>query len=304
MKQAAEIINKAIADWNPSHIIVLYSGGYDSLVTAHIAHRVLDRPVYVYSIDTQVSSDGWREYVCSVADSFNWIHDIYDNKAGFNEFVELVREYGCPYTLEGHELVYNRLKDRAIDQMLRDHKSPRPDKPKRWQNARFDKVLFLSGFRKYESKEREELTDPIQRKGSKEKPMNAIFANPLFYWRDEDVIRYRLENDLPTNPFYETTGGSGDCNCGWGNFIKLWQLEDHSPKLAAGNIALVNQVSLEYHGYGWNGKPEDARPQLFTEYKDKGRISPFLCAGCSRGKTPIPGRERAAEAVYLQRELF
>src|SRR5690606_33710059 len=121
---------------------------------------------------------------------------------GFNEYVAWVEQNGQPYSRMGHTRAYARLKDRAIDAMKRDHKT-----------HRYDRILFVSGIRKYESAERGTFESPFSRRGS------GVFVNPLFYWRDEDLLAYRLEHDLPTNPFYETVGGSGDCQCNWGNFI-------------------------------------------------------------------------------------
>lgn len=282
-----EIINTAIADWNPSTIVCLYSGGYDSLCATHLVHSFgLGLPVLVYSIDTKLSADGWSNYVSAVARQYKWNHHVYDNEKGFNEYKEWVTEYGCPYSDAGHNRAYNRLKDRGIDAILKKHKL-----------HNHDKVLFVSGIRKAESFKRSKLTDPIQRKGE----MNAIFANPLFWWTDNDVLNYRVDNDLPDNPFYKTVGGSGDCQCNWGRFITLRKLARHSPVLAAGNVAAIDEISRRYHGYGWDGTPE-GQQELIEMDEDEGSVSPFLCSNCSRRKTP--GYQEAQEQQYIQAGLF
>lgn len=280
-----QIIENAIEEWNPSQIICLYSGGNDSLVMTHLVHTFdLPLPVYVYSIDTLLSADGWRDYVCSVADKFGWIHDIYTNKKGFEEFVEWVGNNGCPYTEVGHERVYNRLKDRVIFDILRDHKMHRPDKPKRWQHKKFDKLLFLSGIRKYESRKRMELENPIQRRGLS----SAIFANPIFYWKDSDVIKYKVDYNLPQNPFYDTIGGSGDCQCNWGNFIEVEDVKKHSPNLYK-KIKYINELSLLRKGWGYDTRPDvDGK---IDEEEIKNLVSPFLCQNCSRSKKKLTEAE-------------
>lgn len=294
-KTPEEIINKALADWKPSHIVILCSFGDDSMTLSHYVHTKMtfDVPLLTYAIDTKLSADGYLDWIKSVDAHYGWGLQIYDNQSGFEEYVDWVRRNGQPYSRKGHTYAYARLKDRAIEAMLRNLK----------QNY-YDKILFLSGVRKYESAEREKLEDPIQRKGSKEKPMNAIFANPLFYWRDEDVVRYRIEHELPANPFYETVGGSGDCQCNWGYFITLRKLQKESPELAAGNVAIVDEASMEHHGYGWDGRRR-GQTELFEDYEDDGEMtSPFLCAGCSRAKSPRPGKEAAEDATYLQSSLW
>lgn len=292
LQQARAIVEEAIDLYRPSHIISLYSGGYDSLVATHVVSQLrLTLPLYVYSVDTRLSADGWRDYVCTAADSFGWRHDIYDNLKGWNQYVQWVTEYGCPYSLAGHKKAYARLKGRAIDAMLKDHKTH--DR---------DKVLFISGIRKHESDEREKLQNPIQARPGK---ASWVYANPLFWWTDEQVLAYRLDNDLPDNPFYETVGGSGDCQCNWGRFISLDKLRKYSPELAAGNVATIDEISMTEHGYGWDGTPEWHKHQmslLDLADEDEGELRPFLCSGCSRKKSP--GHYAAQEARYLQEALF
>lgn len=303
LKQPKEIIKSAIDRWNPSHIICLYSGGYDSLVTTHLSWRIQNEfnlPMYVYSIDTQLSADGWRDYAQTVANRFKWRFDIYDNMSGFFEYLIWVLINGQPRTPNAHKKVYNRLKGRAIAQMLKDHKRKRPDKTKNRQNKRYDKVLFLSGIRQSESEERGKLESPINRAGNS----NAVFANPIFYWEESDLLEYRTEHDLPFNPFYETVGGSGDCQCNWGLFISLLKLIKYSPNLAKGNVSIIHELSRQFHGYGWDGKSTDLDNQMSMfdgTFEDDSEFEklPFLCAGCSRSKSPRPGRKQAEEAIQM-----
>jgi hypothetical protein len=87
-------------------------------------------------------------------------------------------------------------------------------------------------------------------------------------------------------------------------FITKRKLEKYSPKLAAGNVALIDRISREYHGYGWDGRLE-GQMEAFENFEDDGEMcSPFLCEGCSRSKAPRPGQERAAQAAYEQVALF
>ncbi len=284
IEQSDQIIRTAIKTWKPTAIISLFSGGYDSLTTTHLAHALDFRPT-VYAINTKMSADGWHDYVFSVAAAYSWKFSIYDNQKGFLEWVEWVRLNGCPYSREGHHKTYNRLKGRGIEAILKRHKG-----------HYYNKVLFLSGIRQSESKEREKLTKPINRLGKS----NAIYVNPIFYWSHDDVLEYRLKHNLPTNPFYETVGGSGDCQCNWGQFITLPALARHSPRLAEGNVALIDEISRENHGYGWDEEPGR---RLFNSAEiDEGQFtSPFLCSNCSRSHSPAPGKSAAAEAVYMDR---
>lgn len=292
LMQPQQIIDKAILDWQPVAVVCAYSGGYDSLVTTHLAHTALDLhglPLSVWSIDTRLSADGWVDYVAGVAAAFGWQHTIHDNQAGFLEFVEMVKRYGCPRTKSGHyNLAYTRLKDRSFAELLR-----------RYKNSLHDKVLILSGIRQVESAERQKKSEAVSRYGHS----NLIFANPILTWTDEDLTHYRIAHNLPENPFYNTVGGSGDCQCNWGNFITLDALKRYSPILAAGNVKTLDEISKRLHGYGWDGEARDQTKMFDKDTLDYGKLTtPFLCSNCSRSKRA--DRAQAAEFVALQRGLF
>jgi 3''-phosphoadenosine 5''-phosphosulfate sulfotransferase (PAPS reductase)/FAD synthetase and related enzymes len=140
--ESQRILDNAIAQWQPVALVSLFSGGYDSMIATHILHRLDTHglPIQVWAIDTQLAADGWHEYVRFVANKFAWNLRIYDNKKGFAQFVESVRRKGCPRTRQMHTFVFQKLKERGFDAILRLNKT-------KWS----DKVLFVSGMRRAES---------------------------------------------------------------------------------------------------------------------------------------------------------
>lgn len=283
MADEQRILTEAIALYQPRQIVILFSGGYDSMITAQVV-KGLDTggvPVSTWAIDTKLSADGWREYVESVANELAFPDfNIYDNQSGYNEFEDWVKSQGCPYTPDGHLRAYHRLKDRAIAaiHML-------------YKQERRDKNLFVSGMRRDESLKRHNVAEY-----SKFTKSNICFCSPIVHWSNERVTAHRIENDLPHNPFYETVGGSGDCQCNWGNFCTLGKLQKHSPRLAGGNVATLDRLSRDGHGYGWDETP----PPEWMKYQQAlfpDELGEFLCSNCSRGGD----KHRVAEEVYLQR---
>jgi len=263
IEAAHAIIQGAIADWKPVAVVSLYSGGYDSAVATHVAQRLQTMPVW--SVNTMLSADGWREYVTKTATAQGWDHHIYDNEKGYAEFVTWVGYHGCPNGPAGHSRAYQRLKERAIYRILMSYKQQRTDK-----------VLFVTGIRRAESVKRAAIAQAVNRNGTS----NIIFCNPLLDWSDNDCTNYRWDNGLPDNPFYSTVKGSGDCQCNWGNFITVRKLQQYSPVLWAERVAELDAISRAKHGYGWDGAIE-GQVEMFDDALEP---SFGLCSQCSRDK--------------------
>lgn len=284
LSEAQRIVESAISTYSEiqGNIIVLFSGGYDSMIVAHLCSRLcLPLPLTVRAIGTQLAADGWEDYVHSVANRYGWNFEIYQNVKGFEQFVETVHELGCPRTKAMHTFVFQKLKERGFDALHTANKR---------HGYVHDKTLFLSGMRRAESIERRR-SEEVQRIGKS----NKIFAAPIVDWSDEECNRYRSLHGLPTNPFYATVKGSGDCQCNWGNFITLGTLAQHSPRLSAGNVGLIDSISIDKHGFGWDGRSRDQLPLFEIDYdEDEARLdSPFLCQNCSRlAAVPKPTTEQ------------
>lgn len=287
-----EILTVAIERWRPVAISCLFSAGYDSMVATHLLHSLDTHglPVKVWSIDTNLAADGWHGFVGSVAERYGWDFDIYDNWRGFQQFVTLVAHLGCPKGARSlHTNIYQKLKERGIDAIHMDNK-----------RDVHDKSLFVSGMRRAESDFRSAAAE-VYRIGKS----NKIFASPIVHWSNQDCDLYRASNDLPDNPFYDTVKGSGDCQCNWGDFITLETLREHSPNLAAGNVAFINCMSLDLHGFGWHSQDYAGQEPLVSQTAASAQAkltTPFLCQGCSRSKVRAPAEK--VENVMFQRGLF
>lgn len=291
-EKSIDLISKAIRIYNPVEIVCAWSGGDDSSVTTHLIMSNLEQfniPVSVMSANTGMGADGWLDWTTQYATNQGWDHKFYSGD--FEGWSNWIEKAGCPRTRSGHKWTFNYLKGRAFDSALKDVKSKYihlKDHPER--HARFNSVLFISGAYRDESQERSKAT-PITKIGS------AVWVNPCIDWLKSDFYQYKHENELPENPFYGTVGGSGDCQCNWGNFITMRKLKKHSPKLANGNAKIVDELSRKNHGYGWDGELE-GQLQFFSEYEDHGKLpqmnTPFLCSNCSRSKPKIYEAEQMA----------
>lgn len=283
--EALAILTRAYAHWQPSWIFLLYSGGYDSVCSTDIGWEwakdagLLDR-VKVVSLDTGVAADGWREYVTRVAKASGWRHELWDNpKPDF--YYDNCRDFGFPYTKEMHAfMMYRNLKERTLDAVRAAHKT-----------SQHDRCLLVSGIRRDESNERRTWPEEV-------KDGAALWVSPLVNWQGNDVLVHRVARGFEANPFYETVGGSGDCECNWGQFTDIDTLEKYSPKLSE-RIRPVHEYCLATFGYGYGERPSKG---LLAERAGQlllPGVEPIvnLCASCSRAK---PDGSKAADWRELQ----
>ena len=270
--EALDILNRAYDYWQPSWIFCLYSGGYDSVCSAHIGvawarEKGIEHKTKVISLDTNVSADGWREYVSRVARREGWTHEIWDNPQP-EFYYENAREFGFPHTKEMHwKIMYRNLKERTLDAVRAAHKGNRRDR-----------CMLVSGMRRAESAQRAN-TPELLEDGA------GLWVSPLVNWTDVNVWEHRTALGFEENPFYETVGGSGDCECNWGQFVDLETLERYSPQLA-GRIRPVHEHCLREHGYGYGEKPSNGLIAERAGQMTLEGIEPImnLCATCSRAK--------------------
>lgn len=261
------ILDRAVQAYEPSLIVCCYSGGYDSMIGTHLVHRWQSPvPILTASVDTLISADGWREFVTESARVIGATQfEIADNPE-LDSWQNDVQERGFVYRRHQHKIYFYYLKQRVFRLLLAKYKTHRNDR-----------VMFITGVRQAESAERAD-TPETSVSGS------AVYCNPLVYWSDEECWLYRQTHELPINPFYDTFGNSGDCECNWHNRVSLETVRQHAPKLYQ-TIKPLHDHCQQHHGYGYQGEPS-----RYTKQELAGQLPllpdmddiPNLCAGCSR----------------------
>jgi 3'-phosphoadenosine 5'-phosphosulfate sulfotransferase (PAPS reductase)/FAD synthetase len=278
VKTSEQILEEAYQKYKPSHVIALTSWGHDSMVSTSNAygwalHHEDDINFRVISLDTGLASDKWALWAKEAAWTIGYekCFSIYDNPdVGFNWYAQDALKYGFGYTPSKHTNFYYRmLKERTIRKIVKHYKS-----------SRHDHIMFVSGVYRAESLARANVPEY-------EKMGSSIWVNPLCYWTKAQIESYRVNHGFPDNPFYQSTGGSGDCNCNWGQFVSLAQFKYYNPVLGSKLETLSNEVK-KIHGYGWGEKPSagllaENRGQL-TLLGIEPLVTPNLCAGCTRPK--------------------
>lgn len=193
------IIGEALAEYGePRKRFVLFSGGNDSTVLAHWAKHNTPVDALVH-IDTGTALPGVREHCERVAELLDMELLVYESRDTYEKLVlgELNGWSGGFPGPAAHYIAYNRLKDRRIWDILRDHKEQRTDR-----------IMLLSGVRQSESARR------MRTAGFHSRYRAQIWVNPLYFWSSDDMRAYRRAHDLPQSDVAAIMHRSGECNCG------------------------------------------------------------------------------------------
>ncbi len=257
-----QIIDAAIAEFEPVAIYAGYTGGGDSLALAHwMMTNVPDCKLFL--VNTGVGIERARQHVRDVCKDRNWpLVEIRSKEECGQDYDALVLERGFPGP-DHHKKMYDRLKGRAIGKLVRDSKK-----------QRMDKVLIASGIRHDES---------IIRMGYSGREINRIGAqvwcNPIYWWTKEQRDEYIAKHDLPISPISKALGMSGECGCGayaQPGELKHWAAVD--PEFGKRIECLEQKVLERGFTWKWDGRPPKGghNPQQIDF------ITPLCGAGCLR----------------------
>lgn len=253
------IVDRAIAEHAPVAVRVGFSGGRDSLAVTHwIMTNVPGAEVF--HCNTGIGIEATRQYVRDTCKAMGWpLHEIRAKEDCGQDYDEIVRKHGFPGP-DGHSMMYARLKERAIRELVR-----------RAQSKRGERVLIATGIRHDESVRRMRYVGrEVNRVGSQ------VWVNPIYWMSAEQRDAYNREHGLPINPVSATLGMSGECLCGaFAHRGEKAMVRIVCPQTAARIDALEQEVLAKGFTWGWEGKPP------------RGGYNPAqtwmpLCVGCEK----------------------
>lgn len=231
---------------------ILFSGGNDSTVLAHLMRHRADHAVHC---NTTIGIEATRQFVRDTCKTWNL--DLIERTAP-TSYRDLVLERGFPGPAH-HFKMYSRLKERALDQV----------RTELLTNRRRERILFIAGRRRAESDRRKNI--PLY-----EKDGSAIWASPIAMWTKHDMTMYRavMERDgdpVPFNPVTDALGMSGECLCGaFAKPDELDRIQAWYPDTAAEIRQLETDVAAAGHkppfchwGHG-QGKPTEKTGAMCT----------------------------------------
>jgi 3'-phosphoadenosine 5'-phosphosulfate sulfotransferase (PAPS reductase)/FAD synthetase len=270
MKHGDEIIQEALNTYKPVMVLLLFSGGHDSMCSTHFAASYLklkDIPFKVYHGDTTIYIERTRQYVKDQCKAYGWDLVIKSPPKIEDTYREVVRKHGFPGpNRQAHSFMYRKLKERALRHYITHEVKSSP-------YAR-ENVLLISGARQSESAIRMGYQDYMKKENSK------IWCSPLFYWHKINIENYMAGNQISRNPVKDKLGISGECLCGcFSDKGELDRLDQHFPD-DADKIHELHELAIE-NGHPW---PWAMGPNEWYKIHPPGQLSMDLgmCTRCHR----------------------
>ena len=257
----SQIVAAAIEQYKPVAIYAGFSGGNGSRPLTHWAMNNVPGCEVVH-FNTGIGIEAGRQWVRDTCKSYGWrLHEIHAPKDSYRN---LVLKYGFPGP-DGHRLMYQRLKERAVYELCRRAKVG---------HKRSAKVMLITGIRH---------ADSIVRTGYAGREVNKvraqIWVNPIYWWANEERDAYDAASGMPRNPIADALGMSGECGCGayaQRGELERWGKVD--PSFPVTIRRLEAECLARGFTWGWEGRP----PAGGFNKDQLGLFKLPLCVGCEK----------------------
>ncbi|MCA2216351.1 phosphoadenosine phosphosulfate reductase domain-containing protein [Jidongwangia harbinensis] len=192
--------------------VVLFSGGHDSTVLAHLFRS---RATHAVHANTGIGIEATRQFVRDVCAAWG-LPLIEKHPPPGSTYRELVLADGFPGPAK-HWKMYQRLKERGL-QTAKNELVRQPHQ---------ERIVFLAGRRLAESPRRTARAIP-----ELERRKSIVWVSPLRNWTALDLNTYRMRfPECPRNQVADMLHMSGECLCG------AFASRDEREQLAAWPIA-------------------------------------------------------------------
>ena len=195
--EARSFIGKAAEQFDPEHIVISFSGGKDSTVTADIVTKSLSNPslVHIYG-DTTLEFPSTGEYAQRYRESHpQAIFQIAKNYD--QDFYEVCEDIGPPARMM--RWCCSMFKTGPITRVIN-------------SLYRNQQILTFYGIRKSESVSRSKY-NRIEDSAESVKIQQQTVASPIFFWKDIDIWLYLFAENVDFNDAYRLGYDRVGCWC-------------------------------------------------------------------------------------------
>jgi 3'-phosphoadenosine 5'-phosphosulfate sulfotransferase (PAPS reductase)/FAD synthetase len=239
IEQSAEIVRKAVEQYQPYAVIAMFSGGNDSLTALRVAQAAGIKIDALAHIHTGTGVIETTQFVRSFAEREGL---RYLEWSAGSKWEDRARERGFPGVgTDAHGIIYRILKATGIRALTSQHIR---------QGRRNRRILLLNGVRKDESTNRKRQYSGSYYDADPGAPSN-IWVNHIWEWTKADCRGYIRETLTKPNPVTELVHRSAECMCGT-------MQSDEDRRLVSfffpGWGKWLNRLEREVftlHGWGW-----------------------------------------------------
>ena len=195
--EAFSFIQQATKGYKAENIVISFSGGKDSTVTADIATKALSNPSLVHIFgNTTLEFPATIEY----ADRYREAHPLAIFQVAKNDdqvFYDVCEDIGPPARMM--RWCCSMFKTGPITRVIN-------------SLYRSQQILTLYGIRKFESVNRSKY-NRIEDDAESIKIQQQTVASPIFFWKDIDIWLYMLAEDVDFNSAYRLGYDRVGCWC-------------------------------------------------------------------------------------------
>lgn len=260
--ESAEIVRRAVDQFNPTHIVSMVSGGKDSAASDQVARELGIKIDLVVHGNTR----------CGIPETSQFVRDHYgkldsdfieaDAGTAYEDYVLRKGFFGMG--LGAHAFAYRVLKAqpfrKAISKAIR-------------QGKRGVRILLLNGARQDESENRKK---HLQEWRQDPAAPGNIWTSLIHGWSQDERDQYLKSRGTPINPVAEQLCRSGECMCGTMQ-TKAERAEASALYPEWGRwLDSLEAEAVERHGFGWGDQFPRAR------ITGQGDLFQPMCVGCAR----------------------
>lgn len=263
IERSHRILRRALAEFRPTHVVSMVSGGKDSAASHAVASELLGGEIdLILHGNTRCGIPETNQFVESHYGSLGPDFAVADAGTAYEDYV--LRKGFFGRGRDAHNFAYRVLKAQPFRKAISRHIR---------QGRRNIRVLLINGARAAESNNRRKNLEIFRRDPAA--PGN-IWCSIIHGWSIQDRDGYLDSQNVPINPVARELCRSGECMCGtmqsreerieasclypsWGNWLDQLEAEAKAA-----------------HGFGWGDpfpKPRDAR---------QGDLFQPMCMDCGR----------------------
>lgn len=265
LHRSQAILNEALT-YQPRKIVVMFSGGDDSLTAYHVLKELGYGPDYVIhgytGTGVQQTTDFVKAEVARQRDPFL----IADAGGTYQEYV--TRKGFIGHGLKAHDFSFHLLKSQPFSRAIASIRQRRQNYP----------ILLINGARRQESARRAKTAAKAIKRGETK---NNIWVNLVNDWTEHDCKAYLADRRIRRNPVSVELCHSCECMCG--TMQKTAERQQASflfPEWGRWLDKLEAEV-MKCYPWGWNENP----PQRYHRERAGQMTLPGfqpLCTDCKR----------------------